>query len=225
MKTLFIGAKSYSSWSLRPWHNLKVNGIEFEEQLIPFAQAPDRFELDRSTKDTIAKISPSGKIPCLVTGDQTLTESLAIMLSQWGQATLSDPKVIGAIALASELASGFTSVRTDLPYCAVDSVKDSVEIDWLAAATQQEVLRLYDIASCLAERDHKSIVTSMIVPYVLRFETYKLIPPSPTAAKACEAIIDCPFIKEWRTAALKEARTLPLLHEYISGFNDTFKPS
>lgn len=225
MKKLIIGAKSYSSWSLRPWHNLKVNGVDFEEQLIPFAQHPDRFDLDRDTKEAIRKLSPSGKVPCLITGERTITESLAIMLSQWGQTDMADPRIIGAISLASELVSGFGFVRTDLPYCAIDSVENSVEIGWLPAATQKEVLRLYDIATSLAETDHRSIVTSMIVPYLMRFETYRLVPPNAAAAKACEAILDCPFLKEWRAAAQKEARTVPLLHEYIGGFNRKFAPT
>jgi len=67
---LYIANKNYSSWSLRPWILMRTLGIVFEEQIKPFAMGggPSGFEA----------FSPTGKVPCLVDGDQTVWDSLAI---------------------------------------------------------------------------------------------------------------------------------------------------
>ena len=70
MYTLYIGNKNYSSWSLRPWILLTELGIEFNEQLIPFD--------DGGSWEKFRAFSPTGLVPCLVDGDITVWESLAI---------------------------------------------------------------------------------------------------------------------------------------------------
>ena len=55
-RTLIIGNKNYSSWSLRAWLALKEGGVAFDEH---------RIALDLpQTKGEIARHSPSGKLPC-----------------------------------------------------------------------------------------------------------------------------------------------------------------
>ena len=70
MYDLFIGNKNYSSWSLRPWVLMRELAIPFRENLVPFggAQNPDAFR----------SFSPTGKVPCLVDGNITVWDSLAI---------------------------------------------------------------------------------------------------------------------------------------------------
>ena len=60
-RTLVIGNRNYSSWSLRPWLFMKQNGIAFEEVRIPLYQA--------SSKERLLRYSPSGKVPVLVEGE------------------------------------------------------------------------------------------------------------------------------------------------------------
>src|SRR5262245_31412697 len=69
--TLIIGNKNYSSWSLRPWIALKVAGIPFEEKLFPLYEPGSR--------EQVLKYSPTGKVPVLVDGGQSIWESLAIL--------------------------------------------------------------------------------------------------------------------------------------------------
>ncbi len=71
MYTLHIANKNYSSWSLRPWVLMRELAIEFSEHLVPFHRAADWAGLRR--------ISPNGKVPCLIDGDTTVWESLAIV--------------------------------------------------------------------------------------------------------------------------------------------------
>ena len=66
MYDLFIGNKNYSSWSLRPWVLLKELGIPFRERPVIFGT------------DKFSDFSPTGKVPCLVDGQQTVWDSLAI---------------------------------------------------------------------------------------------------------------------------------------------------
>jgi len=70
MYELYIANKNYSSWSLRPWVLLRELQIPFTEHLIPFG--------DASRWDAYRKISPSGKVPCLIDGDTVVWDSLAI---------------------------------------------------------------------------------------------------------------------------------------------------
>lgn len=70
MYALYIANKNYSSWSLRPWVLLKTLGIDFEERFVPFLQGPSH--------DEFRKFSPTGLVPCLVDGDRTVWDSLAI---------------------------------------------------------------------------------------------------------------------------------------------------
>ena len=70
---LVIGNKNYSSWSMRPWLALRVNGIAFEEIFVPLytGQVAD--------KERILNFSASGKVPALIDGDVTVWDSLAII--------------------------------------------------------------------------------------------------------------------------------------------------
>src|SRR5258708_11258551 len=68
--TIYIGNKNYSSWSLRAWLMLKQSGASFEEVLVPLREA--------TTRTTLLRHSPSGRVPALHHGELVLWESLAI---------------------------------------------------------------------------------------------------------------------------------------------------
>src|SRR3989338_2704015 len=68
--TLVIGNKNYSSWSLRPCLAFKQTSQPFQEVRIPIHQ-------ENSLKE-ILTYSPSGRVPCLIDGEVTVWESLAI---------------------------------------------------------------------------------------------------------------------------------------------------
>src|SRR5258708_16050244 len=70
-RSLVIGNRNYSSWSLRPWLFMKQNGIAFEEVCVPLYQA--------SSKERLLRYSPSGKVPVLIEGETCVWDSLAIL--------------------------------------------------------------------------------------------------------------------------------------------------
>ena len=65
-----IGDKIYSTWSLRPWLVLKYFNIPFDELKIKLR--------NKDTKKKILRISPSGKVPCLIYGKIKIWDSLSI---------------------------------------------------------------------------------------------------------------------------------------------------
>jgi glutathione S-transferase len=107
MYTLHIANKNYSSWSLRPWVLMRELRIPFTEHLVPFHQAAEWTAFRR--------IAPNGKVPCLVDGDITVWESLAIVeylaerhAGVWPEAT--DARAWSRSA-ASEMHAGFSELR------------------------------------------------------------------------------------------------------------------
>ncbi|MBG0750234.1 hypothetical protein Q7O_004206 [Pectobacterium carotovorum subsp. carotovorum PCCS1] len=70
MYQLYIANKNYSSWSLRPWVLLKTLSIPFEEKLVAFAPG--------MAQPAFKAFSPTAKVPCLIDGETTVWDSLAI---------------------------------------------------------------------------------------------------------------------------------------------------
>src|SRR5262249_11005298 len=70
MRTIVIGDKNLSSWSMRPWLALAKCGVPFDEIVI---------RLDRpDTKARLAAETPHGKVPVLREDGLVIWESLAI---------------------------------------------------------------------------------------------------------------------------------------------------
>jgi glutathione S-transferase len=107
MYDLYIANKNYSSWSLRPWALMRELDIPFREHLMPFGEEPVWREF--------RKISPSGKVPCLVDGETVVWDSLAIAeyLAERHDAVWPADAVARAWArsAAAEMHSGFGELR------------------------------------------------------------------------------------------------------------------
>jgi len=107
MYTLHIANKNYSSWSLRPWALMRELRIAFKEQLLAFG--------DAAAWDAYRRISPSGKVPCLVDGEITVWDSLAITeyLAERHAQVWPQQRIARAWArsAAAEMHSGFAELR------------------------------------------------------------------------------------------------------------------
>src|ERR1700733_7063726 len=134
MYDLYIANKNYSSWSLRPWVLMRELGIAFREHLVPFGQ--------ESTWRDFRKISPTGKVPCLVDGDTVVWDSLSIAeyLAERHEGVW--PAEAGARAwarsAAAEMHSGFGELRNR---CSM-SCGQRVRLHEQPAALEHEVARL-----------------------------------------------------------------------------------
>lgn len=104
---LYIANKNYSSWSLRAWILMRVLEIPFEERQVFYGE---------NNRAVFGKFSPTALVPCLVDGDVTVWESLAIAeyLHEQHPKVWPHDYVARAFArsCASEMHAGFTALRS-----------------------------------------------------------------------------------------------------------------
>jgi glutathione S-transferase len=214
--TLVIGNKNYSSWSLRPWLAMKQAGVAFDETNIV---------LDRpETHEKILRYSPSGRVPCLIDGDLTVFDSLAIceyinekVSERDGGAAMLWPRDVKARAQArsvvAEMHAGFAALRTYMP----------MDIRSRDAAKGQAALRIPEVAAdvarihsvwsdCLAQGGPMlfgsfSIADAFYAPVVTRFATYG-VKLSPLLAAYSESVLGLPPMQQWIAAAKAEPETI-----------------
>ena len=72
---LYIGNKTYSSWSMRPWVLMRALDIQVDEVWVPF----DGFTPDAEFKKTMAAIHPMATVPVLEDNGVVIGDSLAIV--------------------------------------------------------------------------------------------------------------------------------------------------
>ena len=72
---LYIGNKTYSSWSMRPWVLMRALDIKVDEVWVPF----DGFTPDAEFKKTMAAIHPLATVPVLEDNGVIIADSLAIV--------------------------------------------------------------------------------------------------------------------------------------------------
>jgi len=215
-RTLVIGNKNYSSWSLRPWLVLSVGEVPFEELRIPLDQP--------QTKAEILRHSPSGKVPCLIENErdavETIWDSLAIaeMVNErhlnrrlWPADARQRSR---ARAVTAEMHSGFAALRTHMPmdirgrYTAAGATAQQ-RVDVAA-----DIARIHAIWSeCLQLSGGPflfgtfSIADAFYAPVVTRFRTYGVALPKPLAAYSA-AVFALPAMRRWVAAAEAETESL-----------------
>lgn len=203
---LWIANKNYSSWSLRPWFLLKALNIPFDEQLATFVPGGSSYE-------KFLRFSPSGLVPCLVTADTTLWDSLAICeyIAEDYPHVWPQEKTARAWArsAAAEMHSGFTTLRRECPLNCSES-RPAAE---MTPELQKECQRLDKIWCEGLTRfggpwlagENISATDAFYVPVALRARTYQL-PFSAAAQTWIDRILAHPAIIEWCEAAAKEAK-------------------
>jgi glutathione S-transferase len=204
--TIYIGNKNYSSWSLRPWLMLKHSGAAFEEVVIPLSEA--------STRTTILRHSPSGKVPALQHGDHLVWESLAIgeYLAELfpGARLWPEEGKARSIARAAshEMHAGFAALRAHLPM----NMRSSFPDRGVTPEAQADINRITALWRECRSRfgaggdflfGHFTIADAMYAPVVSRFRTYKIELQDETQRYA-DAIWALPSLQEWLIAARKE---------------------
>jgi glutathione S-transferase len=203
---LYIANKNYSSWSLRPWLLMKALGIPFEERLMPFADVPPG-----GNWAEFRKFSPSGKVPCLVDGEQVVWESLAIVeyLAEkyppvWPEASTARS---WARSAASEMHAGFGTLRNICTMnCGV-----RVKLHTVPAALQADIDRFAELWSEGLQRfggpwlagKTFTAVDAFFAPVAFRVQTYGLQLPAEAQDYARRLLATQPM-QAWYEAALKE---------------------
>ena len=202
-RTLFIGNKNLSSWSLRPWLVLRHAGLPFEERML-------RFE-EPGWRTSIREISPMGTVPVLHDGDLVIGDSLAICeyLAEERPELWPADRVLRAQAraVAAEMHSGFASLRRELPMDVTARVPRAVRSEETQRAVERVLAiwnaRRADLGPFLFGAF--SIADAMFAPVVFRFRTYD-VPLSGAAAEYAARMLALPAMQEWAAAAALETR-------------------
>jgi glutathione S-transferase len=216
MMELVIANKLYSSWSMRPWLVLHAFAIPFEEIVIPL-RTPE-------SKAKLAQYSPSGKVPVLIDGDQSIWESLAIIeyLAENNANKTIWPKDKAARAharaISNEMHGGFMPLRQGCPMNlgarfktpemteALKANVDRVEQIW--AETRQK----FRNEGPLLFGDFTA-ADAMYAPVVSRLVSYQ-IPVKPGTRAYMDAVLAHPSFLAWKDAALKEPWSI---EDYAAG--------
>jgi glutathione S-transferase len=203
MYQLWIANKNYSSWSLRPWLLLRQLQIPFEEQLTPFT--------GNDSWHAFRKFSPTGRVPCLVDGDTTVWDSLAIVEYLAERHAGVWPTASAARAWArcatAEMHSGFAVLRN----CCGMSCGQRVQLHEITPALQRDLLRMAEMWNEGLQRFGGpflagaafSAVDAFFAPVAFRVQTYSL-KLSPTANAYSARLLELPSLQSWYQQALAE---------------------
>ena len=209
--TLYIGNKTYSSWSLRAWLVLKHAGVAFDEVVIPLYQPESRAE--------ILKHSPTGRVPSLKHGEVTVWDSLAIaeyLADLFPQAQLwpADPDARAmARGVSAEMHAGFVALRQNMPM----NLREAFPGQGLSPAVRTDINRITALWRDCRRRfaGHKpflfgdfTIADAMYAPVVTRFVTYGL-PVDDDARDYMAAVTGLPEMQAWTEAAHREPWMIP----------------
>ncbi len=209
--TLVIGNKNYSSWSLRPWLAMKQAGIAFNETNV-LLQRPE-------SKEKILRYSPSGRVPCLIDGELTVFDSLAVceyVNERYADGALWPRDVAvraQARSVVAEMHSGFAALRTHMPMDIRVRNSDKGQTALRREDVATDIARIHSVWSeCLAQGGPMlfgsfSIADAFYAPVVTRFATYR-VKLSPLLAAYSENVLALPAMQQWIAAAKAEPETI-----------------
>jgi glutathione S-transferase len=203
MYELYIANKNYSSWSLRAWVLMQELDIAFTEHIVPFGQV--------SSWESYRKISPSGKVPCLIDAGHVVWDSLSIVeyLGERhdGVWPADSSARAWARSAAAEMHSGFTDLRSRCSMnCGV-----RVRLKEIPLGLARDIGRLGGLWNDGLRRFGGPFLSgkaftaadAFFAPVAFRIQTYGL--PSDTASAAYAArLLDLGSMREWYAQALKE---------------------
>jgi len=203
MYDLYIANKNYSSWSLRPWVLLRELAIPYRERLVSYGgkTEPGKFRA----------FSPTGKVPCLVDGDITVWDSLAITeyLAERHPGVWPADNAARAFArsAAAEMHSGFTGLRNSCTMnCGI-----RVQLHVVDDALKRDLERLETLWAEGLNRFGGPFLAgakftaadAFYAPIAFRLQTYD--PPLGDLARAYASRLRAlPSMHEWYAAALAD---------------------
>ena len=203
---LYIGSKSYSSWSLRPWLVLKQAGAAFSERKIALHR-PD-------TEERVRAVSPSGYVPLFMEGDLLVWDSLSICeyLAERFPAAGLWPADRAARAVArsvsAEMHAGFPDLRKHLSF----NCRTRFPGFQVPPEAREDADRVLTLWTDLRARFGKegpflfgsfSVADAMYAPVVLRFQTYD-VKLDGAAATYAAAVLELPAMRQWIAEARQE---------------------
>jgi glutathione S-transferase len=211
MRTLYLGNKNYSSWSLRGWFAAKLTGAPFAEVMVSLSGQPEPSPGNRT-------FSPSARVPCLHDDGIVVWDSLAIAeyLAERHPGLWPADAAARAWArsVACEMHSGFSALRNEMTMC----VKERVDVRPWSTALAADVARVVEIWGEGRQRfgaggpylcGALSLADAFYAPVAFRFRTYA-VEPEGAAGGYLAALLAHPFLREWEAAALAETAVVEI---------------
>jgi glutathione S-transferase len=208
--TLVIGNKNYSSWSLRPWLLLRHLALEFTELRLPL----DTTEF----RTRIGALSPSARVPALITDELTVWDSLAICEYAAERAGRGWPTAPAARAVAravsAEMHSGFAALRAAWPM----NVRAAGRRVVANAAATADLARIDTLWRDCRRRFGQggpwlfgdySVADAMYGPVACRFRSYGVNGLTAESAQYLATALADPWLADWSAAAAAEAEVIP----------------
>jgi glutathione S-transferase len=207
-RTLVIGNKNYSTWSLRPWLVLRMARIPFEEILIPLYEP--------GSKAALLRHSPAGKVPILKDGDRLVFESLAIceyaaeLAPEAGLWPADAAARAHARSISAEMHAGFIALRSAMPMnLRVRGRRLATPLSPDAQADVERVGALLDDARARFGAGGPflfgafGIADAMFAPVATRLRSYSIALP-PRAQAWSDAVLALEPFLEWERAGVAE---------------------
>ena len=211
---LMIGPRLFSTWSLRAWLVLRRAGAVFETREVWYRSEAEKAELRR--------LSPSGFVPLLKVGGETIWDTLAI--GEWAAERYPEAKLWPvdptaralARSAAAEMHSGFSALR-DL--CGMGPDRPMAGEGRSPAPSDpgldRELARLVQLWTQMRGRFGAdgswlfgawSIADAFFTPVAARVRHYQIDLSAHgddgTAAAYVAALLAQPHFREWEAAAL-----------------------
>jgi glutathione S-transferase len=223
MLKLFIGNKNYSSWSMRPWVLLKQAGIPFEEVMVRF----DSFDAGSSFKNSLAGVTPVGKVPVLQDGDLAVWDTLAIaeyVAEQFPDKQLWPAERTArarARSVCAEMHGGFSALRNDCGMNIEADLADTGALLWRdKPALRNDVARIVAMWSGLLQAHGGpmlfgafTVADAYFAPVCMRINTYALPVPADVRAYV-DRVCALPGVAAWIKDALAEKDFLDFEEPY-----------
>lgn len=204
---LYIGDRTFSSWSLRGWLMLEKFGLSFESNMVGLYSG--------TMKDDLAHLAPARTVPVLQTEEgHVLTDSLAMaetLVERHPDVNLypRDPAARAlARSLTAEMHSGFAALRGDCPMM--------IRFCWKGFAPSQAVrddLQRIEMLWALARERHgadgpwlfgqHSLADVFYAPVAMRITAYDLLVGKDAKDYVARHLNDPAFLA-WRKAAMEE---------------------
>jgi glutathione S-transferase len=203
MYTLYVGNKTYSSWSLRGWLATKLCGAPFRE--VPISLSGTYNPANRG-------FSPTAMVPALHDGTTIIWDSLAIgeyLAERHAGMWPADPVARAwARSISAEMHSGFAALRNDMTMC----IRERLDVRPWSDALAANIARVAEIWTESRARFGQggpylcgafSIADAFYAPVAFRFQTYA-VTPTGAAGAYLAALLAHAHLREWEAAALAE---------------------
>ena len=203
---LYIGDRTFSSWSLRGWLMMEKFNLPYRTHLVGLYSGTMAAEL--------AELAPAKLVPAIRTPEGTVIgESLAMaetLAERHPEAGLwpSDPAARAAARwLSAAMCAGFTALRGACPM-QLQHVNEGFAVTPEVQADLDRIEELWAYARAQRSEDGPwlfgsySLADVFYAPVVARITGYDL-PVSKTAQEYCATTLNDPAFKAWRDEGLK----------------------